>query len=273
MMGKYLNGYTPAGSSTACRASCRRAGRPGRWPATGYGGFNYNLLVKRPGDAGRVVHYGNRAAGLLADVISRRGQRLHRESRSRPACRSCSSSRRSRRTRPFTPAPRDADRFPNARAPRGPLFNAPQLAAAPVWLSSEPLTRQEIAELDRDFRKRAQSVQAIDKLIGDIRTKLRRLGVAHNTYVVFTSDNGFHMGERRLLEGKQTYWDHDIRVPLVVVGPGVPPARRLPTWPRTSTCGRRSRSSRARRSGRASRAAASAASCAGRRSRTGATSR
>ena len=40
--------------------------------------------------------------------------------------------------------------------------------------------------------------------------------------MVFSSDNGFHMGQRRLMEGKQGAWDHDIRVPLVVAGPGVP---------------------------------------------------
>ena len=64
-------------------------------------------------------------------------------------------------------------------------------------------------------------MQAIDEMIGAIRAQLRRLGVADNTYIVFSSDNGFHMGQRRLFQGKQTYFDHDIRVPLVVVGPGV----------------------------------------------------
>ena len=39
--------------------------------------------------------------------------------------------------------------------------------------------------------------------------------------MIFSSDNGFHMGQRRLMEGKQGAWDHDIRVPLVVAGPGV----------------------------------------------------
>jgi arylsulfatase A-like enzyme len=39
--------------------------------------------------------------------------------------------------------------------------------------------------------------------------------------VIFNSDNGFHMGQRRMMEGKQGAWDHDIRVPLVVAGPDV----------------------------------------------------
>ena len=44
-----------------------------------------------------------------------------------------------------------------------------------------------------------------------------------NTYIVFTSDNGFHNGQHRLPAGKQTAFDEDIRVPLLVRGPDVAP--------------------------------------------------
>ena len=47
-------------------------------------------------------------------------------------------------------------------------------------------------------------------------------GQAHNTVFVFSSDNGYHLGEYRLRSGKQTAFDTDIRVPLVVAGPGIP---------------------------------------------------
>ena len=158
---------------------------------------------------------------------------------------------------PFTPAPRHANLFPNLRAPRGPLFNAKQRLNPPSWLPTAPLTNAQIAQIDANFRMRAQSVQAIDEMIGAIRAQLRRLGAADNTYIVFSSDNGYHMGQRRLLAGKQTYFDHDVRVPMVVVGPGVPP-RRL-----GHARGRERRSApdlpgarRDRRSSRASRAAA-----------------
>ena len=39
---------------------------------------------------------------------------------------------------------------------------------------------------------------------------------------MFSSDNGYHMGEYRLNPGKMTAFDTDVRVPLVVAGPGVP---------------------------------------------------
>ncbi len=54
---------------------------------------------------------------------------------------------------------------------------------------------------------------------------MRVKGLARNTYFVFSSDNGYHMGEYRLDPGKQTAFDTDIHVPLVVTGPGVPAGR------------------------------------------------
>lgn len=48
------------------------------------------------------------------------------------------------------------------------------------------------------------------------------LGVASNTYVIFTSDNGFHMGEHRMLFGKEHPYNHDTELPLFITGPGVP---------------------------------------------------
>jgi N-acetylglucosamine-6-sulfatase len=227
LMGKYLNGYAPLE-----RVDGARHYVPPGWSAWATGGnayrdYGYNLLVKDPGLAPpRLVRYGDRAQDYLTDVISRRGRAF------------IAGAVRARKPfmlelstyaphSPYTPAVRDYDKFPDMQAPRGPLFDEPQLDGAPAWLSTVPLSESQIYAIDRDFRLRAMAVQSIDKLVGDIRVLLRALGVANNTYVVFTSDNGFHQGQRRLLPGKQTYFDHDIRVPLVVVGPGVPPGARI----------------------------------------------
>ena len=50
---------------------------------------------------------------------------------------------------------------------------------------------------------------------------LRVSGQLDNTYIVFTSDNGFHLGQHRLPAGKQTAYDTDIHVPLLIRGPGI----------------------------------------------------
>ena len=74
---------------------------------------------------------------------------------------------------------------------------------------------------NRRYRNRAQMAQSIDRLIGRVRAT-----VGPNTYVVLTSDNGFHLGQHRLHYGKSTPYSSDAKVPLVVVGPGVVPGAR-----------------------------------------------
>lgn len=67
-----------------------------------------------------------------------------------------------------------------------------------------------------DLRNRAMMAQSVDRTVRRI---LR--AVDDNTYVVFTSDNGFHLGQNGLGRGKGTAYDTDVHVPLYVVGPGV----------------------------------------------------
>jgi N-acetylglucosamine-6-sulfatase len=221
LMGKYLNGYTP----NAAVEGRPRFVPPGwtDWAVAGdgYRGFDYNLLVASPAAAPEVVWHGRGARDYLTDVISRRGRRFIGDAvrSGRPFMLELAPFAPHD---PYTPAPRDRGRFRNVTAPRGALFDTPQLEAAPSWLPTAPLTAPEIARLDRNYRKRVRSVQAIDRMLGAVRRLLRRLGVERDTYVIFSSDNGFHMGQRRLMEGKQGAWDHDVRVPLVIAGPGVP---------------------------------------------------
>ncbi len=54
-----------------------------------------------------------------------------------------------------------------------------------------------------------------------IRT-LRRSGQLRNTYVVFTSDNGYFLGEHRMRQGKILPYEPSLRVPLMIRGPGIP---------------------------------------------------
>ena len=69
---------------------------------------------------------------------------------------------------------------------------------------------------------------AVDDMIGDLVDSLRKSNELDDTYVFFTSDNGFHLGQPRLGSGKWAAYEEDIRVPLVVRGPGVPEGEKLP---------------------------------------------
>jgi arylsulfatase A-like enzyme len=68
-------------------------------------------------------------------------------------------------------------------------------------------------------------VQAVDDLLAKVQAALRSSGQEKNTYVMFSSDNGFHLGQHRLAAGKQTAFDTDVHVPFVATGPGVPSGR------------------------------------------------
>lgn len=96
---------------------------------------------------------------------------------------------------PYGPAPQDANGFPGLNAPQGPASDTLPTDPAP-WLAGRArLSAVEKRTIDTDFRKRAQAVQAVDRLIGTLRTALATACDADNTYLVFSSDNGYHMGE------------------------------------------------------------------------------
>jgi arylsulfatase A-like enzyme len=87
------------------------------------------------------------------------------------------------------------------------------------------LSDSQIAEIDELYRRRLQSLQAVDEMIETIISTLESAGQLENTYIVFASDNGFHLGHRRLMPAKQSPFVEDVRVPLIIRGPDVPADR------------------------------------------------
>jgi len=68
----------------------------------------------------------------------------------------------------------------------------------------------------------------MDAQIGRILDALEKTGKADDTYIFFSADHGLACGHHGLM-GKQNLYDHSVRVPLIVVGPDVPPGKRLDT--------------------------------------------
>lgn len=122
---------------------------------------------------------------------------------------------------PAVPAVRHTDDFPLLLAPRSPAFNRPVAHGLPWTDRLGPISPPEQSEYNARYRYRAQSAATLDDMVAALQRVLARTGEASNTYVFFTSDNGYHLGEHRLQPGKRTAFETDVRVPLVVTGPDV----------------------------------------------------
>ena len=124
---------------------------------------------------------------------------------------------------PYTPAPRHADEFKDIQAPRTAAFNEDDVSDKPSGIRNDPsLTDEEIGDIDGVHRLRVQSMRAVDEMIEDLINLLEEQNLLENTYVIFTSDNGFHLGQHRMKPGKAHPYEEDIRVPFIIRGPGIP---------------------------------------------------
>ena len=218
LIGKYLNGYpnpkepryVPPGWNVFESAA---AGDP-------YSEYNYTL-----NENGRFVHYGSAPNDYGTDVYVHKTQDFIRRSAAAHKPFFAYLALYAPHT-PATPAPRHAALFANARAARTPAFNATDVSGKPQFIRDLPLmsdsTQQQVDDL---YRARLRSLQAVDEGIAKLVASLRAVGQLKNTYIVFTSDNGFHLGQFRMAAGKETAYDFDVRVPLVMRGPGIPAGR------------------------------------------------
>lgn len=85
-------------------------------------------------------------------------------------------------------------------------------------LAAFPRTEKEVSQHIRDYYA---MITATDYQIGRVIQRLKDLGMYDNTLIVFSSDNGLAVGQHGLL-GKQSVYEHSVKVPFIVTGPGVP---------------------------------------------------
>jgi N-acetylglucosamine-6-sulfatase len=221
--GKYLNGYRKALNSGSGINPLHVPPGWDEWYAlVGERDFDYML-----NENGNLVAYGARPEDYLGDVLAGKATDSIRRavSDTRPFFLHVAVSAPHA---PSTPAPRHRDALPDLTPPRPPSFDEADVGDKPQFVRHRPnLDARTIAAIDQQYRKRVQSLLAVDEMIESIVETLRAAGALENTYIVFTSDNGYHSGEHRLPEGKETVYDETTRVPLILRGPGVPAGRVL----------------------------------------------
>ncbi len=128
---------------------------------------------------------------------------------------------------PARPPKRDRHAFSQAQAPRVPSFNEADVSDKPDYVKKEKLlSKHKIHKIDQLYQKRMQTMLAVDDLVGTLVQALDNEGVRQQTYLLFTSDNGFLLGEHRRAEGKGSPYEEAILVPMLVVGPDTPKGQR-----------------------------------------------
>lgn len=99
-------------------------------------------------------------------------------------------------------------------------FDNGEMTVRDELLAAWPRTPQVIAEHLADYYS---VITYMDAEIGRILAALDEAGERDNTYVIFSSDHGLAIGSHGLM-GKQNLYEHSMRVPLVIAGPGIEPS-------------------------------------------------
>ena len=98
----------------------------------------------------------------------------------------------------------------------------------PRPMDSQPELSLEERYADRNLtRQRAEALLVLDREVARLVASLERTGEYKNTVFMFTSDNGYFLGEHRMRQGKIKPHEPSLRVPFVVAGPGVPHGERF----------------------------------------------
>ena len=124
---------------------------------------------------------------------------------------------------PYIPAPRHIGRYADAeiRKPRG--SNEKRISDKPRFLRRLPrLGRGQLRRIQERRQARAEMLIAVDEAIYTVVAALAAENELSNTYLIFTSDNGYFNGEHRIRQGKYLPHEPSSHVPLMIRGPGIP---------------------------------------------------
>ena len=123
---------------------------------------------------------------------------------------------------PLVPADRHFGVLTGEASEASPSFMEEDMSDKPPWLARFAGLRDMTRWRERTAPRYIEVLLAVDEAVGRIRATLERLELDENTIIVFTSDNGFSLGEHWWI-GKAVPYEESIRVPLVVWGGGFEP--------------------------------------------------
>jgi arylsulfatase A-like enzyme len=122
------------------------------------------------------------------------------------------------------PAPQDEGVFDQQPLAQPPNFNEADVSDKPALIAGKPLLGPAAVEqITRRYRCTLESLLGVDRGIAKIYNAVARRGELGRTVFIFTSDNGYYLGEHRIDRGKLEPYDENLRMPLTML---LPPAYR-----------------------------------------------
>jgi arylsulfatase A-like enzyme len=117
---------------------------------------------------------------------------------------------------PATPAPRDVGTFDGISPWRPKSYDEHNVEDKPTYIKSIPrFTASRSAEIDAFRQSQLESLGAVDDAVGGLIQTLQDTGRLGDTLIIYTSDNGYLLGEHRRV-GKEVPYEESIKVPFVV---------------------------------------------------------
>jgi arylsulfatase A-like enzyme len=127
------------------------------------------------------------------------------------------------------PAPRYYDTFAGAPLPHNASqgLNEENVRDKPSFVRNAPLLSPEEIHTYRVYYEKAlESLRSVDDGVHEIIDALGAAQRLRDTYIIFTSDNGFFYGEHRLAGGKFLAYEPSTHLPFLIRGPGIKPSTR-----------------------------------------------
>lgn len=216
-VGKYLNGYFTVEPATEVA--------PGwdewytRISRSTY--YDYDLAVN-----GEVVHYGTEDRDHVTRVMNRIAVRMVRRYVPGPeplylqldqTAPHAVSNGGGSCEHAAVPDTNDLDRFAREPLRRPPSFDEKDVTDKPSFVRVHNRIRREgVREITRIHRCALAALRGVDRGVKRIKNTLIDAGELRNTVVIFTSDNGFYLGQHRIRRGKQFPYEEGLRVPLAI---------------------------------------------------------
>ena len=130
---------------------------------------------------------------------------------------------------PFLPAPWYRETWETSwpqRAPRTGNWNVSHESLSlhhPTISSRVPFGDDTAACIDANFKDRWRCLMSVDDIISSVFDVTDKAGITNDTYFIFTSDHGYSLGQLNLNWDKRNVYEQNIRIHLLVVGPGISP--------------------------------------------------